>query len=88
MELIHHGPLEAFCVVNNAGREMAEAPAFTRAFSNRIVSGGGNPVNKPVYKFALLKEKYLIPCFQFIERAEMGRGGQQIAVEYLKDDPR
>jgi len=45
-------------------------------------------VNKPVHKFGLLTEKYLLSCQQFIERAEMGCGGQQIAVEYLKDNPR
>jgi hypothetical protein len=45
-------------------------------------------VNKPVHKFTLLIKKYLISCRQFIERAEMGSGGQQIAAESLKDNPR
>jgi len=45
-------------------------------------------VNKGVHKFTLLLRKYLISCHQFIERAEMGSGGQQIAVENLKDNPR
>jgi hypothetical protein len=45
-------------------------------------------VNKPVYKFTLFNQKYLLSCPQFIERAEMGSGSQQIAAEYLKDNPR
>jgi hypothetical protein len=45
-------------------------------------------VNKPVHKFTLLDEKYLIRYPQFIERAEMGGDGQQTGAKNLKDNPR
>jgi len=47
-----------------------------------------NIVNKPVHKFTLLERKCLLGSHQFIERAEMGGGGQQIDAKNLKDNPR
>jgi hypothetical protein len=45
-------------------------------------------VNKPVHKFTLLDEIFLIRYRQFIERAEMGGDGQQTGAKDLKDNPR
>jgi hypothetical protein len=45
-------------------------------------------VNKPVHTFSLSDWERVLESNQFIERAEMGGGIQQSAVERFKDNPR
>ena len=64
------------------GPDLPDKFNYSRAIHRHVF------VNKSVDMNSLSPAEILIECSQFIERTEMGGGGQQIDGERLKDNPR